>query len=76
MSIKGHGFLKPVIKPEDYVLGGFRSAPFEVLQENGQWDAYLPAIELQSTPRYETNGCVAFGTTSCVEILMKRKDYN
>ena len=48
---KNYGFIAPEIDYEkDYVLGGFRSAPEEVLQENGQWDTFIPIPEIQHNP--------------------------
>ena len=45
---KSFGYIPSKIDLEkDYVLGGVLSAPFEVLQENGQWLDYLPEFEEQ-----------------------------
>ena len=66
-----YGFLKPEIKPDDYVLGAGK-IPEEVLQENGNWLLLLPIFEKQKKGT-ETYNCTAFGTTSALEILMKKK---
>ena len=74
--IKGHGFLPPPDNPEDYVFGsqelGFKF-PYEVLQEDGQWDAYLPKFEHQARQGFETANCTGYGTLNCLEILLRKK---
>ena len=52
-----------------YVLGGV--IPKKVIQEDGQWDNFLPAIEIQRDT-YETSNCTAYGSTNLVEILFKK----
>ncbi len=68
---KGHGFIPDIIQPEDYVLGGFR-IPEEVLQEDGNWTNFLPAIEFQKRNGLETMNCTVYGTLNCIETLLKR----
>jgi len=67
----GHGFLPDIQKTEDYVLGG-AELPTEVLQENGQWDIYLPENELQRRNGLETMNCNKYGTLNCIEVLILR----
>lgn len=71
--IRNYGFVEPIITPEDYVFG-LQLTP-ETLREDGQWDDYLPEIEIQKQRGVETSSCVTFGTLNCIEILYKRK-YN
>lgn len=71
-EILNHGFIEPVIKPEDYVFGDGKTGS-EVLQPTGQWDSFLPSDEYQSRPSLETYNCTSFGTTNLCEILLKRK---
>ena len=66
-----YGFLKPEIKPEDYILGAGK-LPEEVLQPNGNWLLFLPLFEAQKK-KTESYNCVSFATTSSLEVLMKRK---
>ena len=69
-----YGFIEPKIeKDKDYFLGGFRSAPFEILQENGQWDEFLPPIEIQHNKIFDSSNCTGYGTLNALEFLMQRK---
>lgn len=69
-----YGFIEPFVTRDNYILGGLSSVPKDILQPNGQWDNFLPERELQNLG-FETANCTGFGTTSCIEILMKKK-YN
>jgi hypothetical protein len=63
---------------KDYILGAKRSAPFEVINESGDWRPYLPVYE-QQRKRIETFGCSNFGSLSEIEILenyIENKDSN
>lgn len=66
-----HGFIPDEIKPEDYVFGSHQ-APTDVLQEDGQWDEFLPEDEIQKRNGLETMNCTVYGTLNCIEILMHR----
>ena len=68
-----YGFTTPVLTPDNFILGGVSSLPKEVLQPDGQWDAYLPLYEPQFNDNYDTNGCAVWGTENALEALMKRK---
>ena len=68
---KDFGFIKDEIKPEDYVLGSLRSAPFEELQPSGQWTDFLPEGERQNRQGVETFSCFPYFT----EILMEDFSY-
>lgn len=69
-----YGFIAPVLdKEKDYFLGGFRSAPFEVLQEDGQWDKFLSPTEIQHNAVFDSYNCTAYGTLNSLELLMIRK---
>lgn len=78
---KGHGFIRDIIKDDNYVLGGFYKLPTEVLQPTGQWDDFLPNIELQKRNGFESMNCTVYGTLNVIEMLFKRlygesKDYS
>ena len=68
---KQYGYVRDEILDEDYVLGSLK-LPTEVLVENGQWDEFIPADEIQRTEKYETYGCTIFGTESALQFLFKR----
>lgn len=74
--IKNYGLhIDPVGDPNAYTLGGLTELPKEILQPDGQWDDYLPEVELQFEEQFDTYNCTAFGTTSIIEMLI-RKLYN
>lgn len=66
-----YGFITPVITEDNYLLGGLSKLPITILQESGQWDFFLPEYEPQAE-RFETSGCVVWGSENCVEILHKK----
>jgi hypothetical protein len=68
----GHGFIADEIKDEDYVFCGYTKIPQIVLQEDGQWDIFLPVPEYQERNGLETYNCVAYGTLNCIETLILR----
>lgn len=61
-------FIYPEYNAEDYVLGAARSAPFEVINESGDWRPYLPEPETQKK-RIESSGCTNYGSLNLLEIL-------
>lgn len=68
---KQFGYIKDEIQEEDYVLGSLQ-IPTEILQSDGQWDAFIPDDEIQRNEKYETYNCTAFGTLNALEILFQR----
>lgn len=58
--------------PNAYIFG---SSPIlaEILQPDGQWDAYLPSEELQNNNGVEPYACASYGSLNAIEILLKRK---
>ncbi len=70
-NVKDHGFIAPTIEADHYVFGSNKILG-SVLQENGQWDDFLPEEEVQNVNGLEVYNCTAFGTTSIVEMILKR----
>ena len=68
---KNYGLIIDERKPEDWIMGGTGNLKGVVLQENGQWDEFLPLFEAQYNP-VETFACASFGTLNAIEILLKR----
>lgn len=69
-SIIKDGLVYPEkLDPKDYVLGASRSAPFEVVNEAGDWTSYLPVHETQKK-RMDSNGCTNFGSLNMLEIMV------
>lgn len=64
------GFLIPFISETDYVFGAGQVSD-EILQEDGQWDEFLPDNETQ-TKQIESFNCTSFGTNNCLEILSRK----
>jgi hypothetical protein len=67
-----YGFIYEPPKDEDWVFGASSQIPGEVLQPDGQWDKYLPEVELQNRG-FEPYACATFGTLNAIEIILKRK---
>ena len=67
---QGHGLLiEPIVVGKDYVFGSYTNLSGEIINESGDWEDYLPEDEYQA-PKYETNACTCFGTSSAVETLI------
>lgn len=66
-----YGFIKSKIKPQDYVFGDAQLQS-DILQPDGQWDAFLPTDEFQNQG-FEIYACATFGTLNCVETILKRR---
>lgn len=69
---KQFGFIKPQITEDNYIFGSGQLAG-SVLQENGQWDDFLPDFEIQRKEGFETMACTCFATLNAIEILFKRQ---
>lgn len=71
---KNFGLVIEPIKPEDYVLGSSNEiAGQEILQPDGHgWKPFLPALEVQRNPQFDTFGCVSFSALNTRETLLKR----
>lgn len=71
---KNYGFLEPTIQPKDWHEGKIelKFGAQQVLQENGQWDTFLPETEAQ-VKKTETSNCTGFATNNALEIIMARR---
>ncbi len=65
---KIYGFIHQLPTEADWIFGD-GSIDTEILQADGQWDAFLPPDELQAALGYETYACGPFGTLHAVETL-------
>jgi len=78
---KGHGFsvkdTKKSITPKDYVFGDgqleIRLGGTPVVRPNGQWDEFLPEIEIQRFSWGDTFHCTVYGDENMVQTMMKAK---
>ena len=69
------GALQPKITGKTYIFGNSPLTSLQkVLQEDGQWDMWLPDYEIQRSQFWtkETYGCVAYSNNNSKEILFKR----
>lgn len=66
-----YGYIPDVVSPDDYIFGDGQLGDTPI-QPDGQWDAYLPADELQNRG-YDTYSCTSEGTLHCTEILEKKE---
>lgn len=69
------GAIQPKITENTYVFGNSPLTSLQkVLQEDGQWDNWLPDFELQQDKDWtkSTFGCVSFSNNNSKEILFKR----
>lgn len=71
-KLKNYGLVIEEPRAQDYRFLGATEIPFKVLQEDGQWDEYLPTIEYQKYSWGDSYGCVTFSALNCLEILHNR----
>lgn len=60
------------IRPTDFVAGAETGVAKVVLEESGQFDAYLPDEESQWKRLFDTFACVSFSADNCIETLLTR----
>lgn len=61
------------VDAKDWVFGGVTGITGEILQPNGQWDEYLPEVEVQRSPIADTMSCVTFSALNCIEVYYNKK---
>jgi len=71
-SFSNNGVEEEEASEEDWIFG-MSNANKTVLREDGQWDMYLPAVEVQKKGSVETMACVSFSCNNVLETLAKRK---
>jgi len=71
-KLVGHGFVAPSeILPEEHIFGG-QIETMPIMQDDGNWEDYLPEEEPQARLHFDTYGCTVYGTLNAIEILEKR----
>jgi len=71
--MKNFGLLQEVqANPKDWRFGSFTGIIPEVLEEDGNWNEYLPVYEPQRKD-FDTMSCVSFSALNCLETLYKRR---
>lgn len=69
---KNYGLVFEPIADTDYIFGYATPLKPQVLQEDGQWDEYLPVEEFQGFPNFEPSCCATMGSLNALEVLIKR----
>lgn len=54
--------------PEDYVAGGETTIGAEDRVANGDWSIFIPTVEAQFAPGFDTMSCVTFSATNVLEM--------
>lgn len=68
-----YGYIPPVIKPEDHVLGQGKT-PLILLQHDGQWDKEIERIdEIQKNAFIDSADCTGYGLENQIVPYMKRR---
>jgi hypothetical protein len=57
---------------EDHVLGA-TGPELEILVPDGQWDKYIPPVEIQRNRHGDTFMCVSFSFNNCIEAILNKK---
>jgi hypothetical protein len=69
---KQYGFILKEPEASDFKLGSEVELGGVVIQPDGQYDQWLPDVEIQNANGVETQACTSFGTLNCFEILSRR----
>lgn len=67
------GLIPEKYQVTDYHFRGISGISSSVLQEDGQWDNFMPVEELQLGTYFDTFACVTFSALNCIETLFERK---
>jgi len=66
------GLQIPPEDPKAWILGG-GNIPWEVLQQDGKWQKFLPNPEMQNKRGIETYDCTGFAILEAIETYERRK---
>jgi len=74
MKQRNFGLIREnILDPRDWKFGGYTGIENEVLCSDGQWDLWLPPLEIQRNDYFETMACVSFACANAIEALLNRK---
>lgn len=63
-----------ILDERDWHFGGYTGIMNdEALVVDGQWDLWLPTLEVQRNQYFETMACVSFASANAIEALLNRK---
>lgn len=68
---KQYGFIPQELDPKDWVFGSITAMPKTINRPDGQWDDFLPELEIQRFSWGDTMGCVSYSLLNCLETLQK-----
>jgi hypothetical protein len=66
------GFLPDVIKESDWEFGSEKTFGAQILVADGNWEPYLPALEIQKNRFMDSWSCVSYAILNGIEALAKR----
>ena len=70
---KNYGLIPRELNASDWVLGGISGLKRDILQADRNWRTFLPPLEIQRTPEYDTMACVTFSALNAIETIFFRK---
>lgn len=66
-----NGLTSTLITADNWLFN--RGRGLVVLQQDGQWDKFLPKDEIQNNYGFDPYSCTSYGTINAIEILLKQK---
>lgn len=68
-ELKNYGLIRPVIQPEEWVLGASGNPSATILEPDGDWRDHLPEREIQHNKNFDTSNCFPYSTKILMEDL-------
>ena len=65
------GYVTPVLKPKDFVLGGINKMPQVIVNSSGDWSSFYPVFESQLFRNFDTFGCTIYAVLNAMEAYLK-----
>ncbi|MFA5350291.1 MAG: hypothetical protein WC357_03035 [Candidatus Omnitrophota bacterium] len=74
MRSENYGYIaEKIINPESNFFGGISGITGEELVIDGNWEIWLPPLEIQANEWLETMSCVSFAIANAIETILNRK---
>lgn len=67
------GYIEQELRPKDWIFGGISGVDGEVIRPNGQWDDFLPELEVQKFPWGDSMACVTYSFLNCLETVERSR---
>ena len=71
--MQNRGYIEQEIAPKDWSLGGISAMPKVIERVDGQWDAFLPSLEIQRFPWGDSQACVSYSFLNVLETLQNKR---